>query len=93
MIRPDSGDPVKVICGLRCASRSAAFETWINYGNPENYYDVLEENGKFYRFEADCEYGYDGETYNKSITLEEEVPVAEVKGAIQVLRATTAVTL
>ena len=85
VIRPDSGDPVKVVCGLKCTDHKTAMEQWTNYGNPEDDYDVLEKDGKFYNFEADCEYGYDGEVYNHSITIKEEVPECEVKGAVQVL--------
>lgn len=88
VIRPDSGDPVKVVCGLKYTSYAKALEdwegAWENEGDPEFSYDVLEQDGKFYRFVTDADY-YPEYTCNKTITLKEEVPEHEVKGAVEVL--------
>lgn len=88
VIRPDSGDPVKVVCGLDYTSYDKALEdwsAWYDSVDPEFSYDVLEKDGKFYRFIIDCDYGYDNEPYNRSTTLTQEVPAWEVKGAVEVL--------
>lgn len=89
VVRPDSGDPVQVVCGLKYTSYETALEDWIedwdNPGSPEYKYDVLEKEGKFFKFETDAIYYEDGCTTNHKINLLEEVLDCEVKGAIQVL--------
>ena len=79
VIRPDSGDPVEVVCGLKVAPDGC-------YINDDLWdYDVIEDDGKFFRFELEntldcscCDPIYE-------IIKGEEVPEAEVKGAIEVL--------
>ena len=88
VIRPDSGDPVQVVCGLKFTNYEQALEDWVegNTADPEYVYDVLEKDGKFYKFETDADYYYwDDDAHNQKIELKEEVPACEVKGAIQVL--------
>lgn len=80
VIRPDSGDPVEVVCGLRQVPEGANLTDECL----ESDYDVIEQDGKFYRFETDYEWSY-GESYIKGVELLEEVSEAEVKGAIQLL--------
>ncbi len=85
VIRPDSGDPVKVVCGLDFVSYEQALHNWVNDDEmPDCRYDVLEKDGKFYRFETDATY-YPDWTDDHSIILKEEVAECEVKGAIEVL--------
>lgn len=85
VIRPDSGDPVKVVCGLDFVSYEQALHNWISDDEiPDYRYDVLEKDGKFYRFETDATY-YTEWTDDHSITLKEEVAECEVKGAIELL--------
>lgn len=80
VIRPDSGDPVEVVCGLRQVPDGASLTDECLESN----YDVIEQDGKFYRFETDYEWSY-GESYIKGVELLDEVSEAEVKGAIQLL--------
>jgi nicotinamide phosphoribosyltransferase len=77
VFRPDSGDPVKIIAGLRVAKYGI-----IEEDNCFNY-DVVEKDGKYYEFDTDwcgsscnCFYG---------VTLGREVPEHEVKGAVECL--------
>lgn len=76
VIRPDSGDPVEVICGLRSVPEGTTLEGMNNY-------DVLEVHGTFYKFEVDYDDPY--EDYATGYTLGKEVPKEEVKGSIRVL--------
>ena len=74
VVRPDSGDPVEVVCGLRVAPDDA-------YLSDLEGYDVIKHGDKYFRFDLD--YDFDGcvSSYN----FGEEVSEAEVKGAMQVL--------
>lgn len=79
VIRPDSGDPVQVVCGMTVAPEDMYVTDMMNE------YDVVEQDGKYFRFEVvdvcACECcGPDWE-----LELGEEVPLHEVKGAIEVL--------
>lgn len=77
VFRPDSGNPVDIICGLR----------WINFDdvNEDNEYDydVVLKDGKYYKFNLNmC-----GEACRCMMDVEllEEVTELEVKGSIEVL--------
>lgn len=79
VIRPDSGDPVQVVCGMTVVPEDMYITDLMNE------YDVVEQDGKYFRFEVvdvcPCECcGPDWE-----LELGEEVPLHEVKGAIEVL--------
>jgi nicotinamide phosphoribosyltransferase len=79
VVRPDSGDPVQVVCGMRVASEDMYITDMMNE------YDVIEKDGKYFKFEVvdvcPCECcGPDWE-----LELGDEVPEHEVKGAIEVL--------
>lgn len=78
VVRPDSGDPVKVVCGLKVAPVDA----WWNSDEMLEY-DVVEENGVFYKFDMHLEHQYEDERW----TLVKGSPVSdyEVKGAVEVL--------
>jgi len=77
VFRPDSGDPVKIVAGLRAIE--------LNEVSEDNFfrYDVVIKDGKYYEFEAAfcgdlCECMLD-------IELGREVPEHEVKGAVECL--------
>lgn len=77
VFRPDSGDPVKVIAGLRV----------INYSDidEENAYsyDVVAKDGKYYEYDTD----WCGDQCNCLLRVEigKEVSETEVKGAVECL--------
>lgn len=84
VFRPDSGDPVKIICGL----------TYVEINDLEGHavydstygFDVVKYEGKFYNFDLECEYDrYDGHEFGHYIKLLDEVPEHVVKGSIEVL--------
>jgi len=87
VIRPDSGDPVKIVVGLRYTKYDDnLIDEWYNTElNPEDLYDVLEVNGKFYEFETDARYWPEGGFSDPKITLGKEVPECVVKGAVECL--------
>jgi nicotinamide phosphoribosyltransferase len=77
VFRPDSGDPVKIITGLRAIDFDLLDED--NYYN----YDVVIKDGKYYEFEQErC-----GDVCNCMLDtqLGREVPEHEVKGAVECL--------
>lgn len=82
VVRPDSGDPVEVICGLRVLPEGTDLWEIDDFDA-----DVVEFEGKFYRFELEYGGGY-GDSWVESLTRLEEVSESEVKGAIQVLYET-----
>ena len=76
VFRPDSGDPVKIITGLKsinCDDVTA---------DDLEYYDVIELDGKYFTFKTLYEY-YDD--FPCGFTLEDEVPQHVVKGAVECL--------
>lgn len=87
VIRPDSGNPVDIIAGLRVIS----FEDVQDFLNASDSYkasdyDVVEKDGKYFKFDIESEYSdifY--ETYDHRLVLEEEVPEHVVKGSIEIL--------
>lgn len=81
VVRPDSGDPVEVICGLRVVPEGVAYDS-----SDMLDYDVVEENGKFYRFDV-YQDSWSGD-YSYEFNRGEEVSEAEVKGAIRILYET-----
>ena len=80
VIRPDSGDPVKVVCGYRTAKIEDVDASDIDWVETE----LLEVDGKYFEYEVVSEYSY-GEEYGHRFELGKEVPACEVKGAIEVL--------
>lgn len=88
VIRPDSGDPVKIVCGLKVVSYKQVEEDWLfdDDMDPSVTFDVIEKDGKYYRFETDYSHDYyGGGRENRTLTLKEEVTEAEIKGAIECL--------
>lgn len=79
VLRPDSGDVVEVICGLRVAPE------WMSTNDTNmDQYDVVKIDGKYFRYTLNEVYDY-GEFAGYDFILEEEVPEHEVKGSIEVL--------
>ncbi len=79
VFRPDSNDPVKVVAGM-------LFTNISNIDGDNHYdYDVVEIDGKYFRFEAKEAYDYYGATYFDGLDILEEVPLHEVKGSVEVL--------
>lgn len=82
VIRPDSGDPVKVVCGYDFIDEADARDDLSEAG----YYEVIKTSeGKYHFFEVDVEWGYGGECWETGITIGAEVSEAEVKGAVELL--------
>lgn len=80
VFRPDSGDPVKILCGYKYWDIDA-------YGPPntfemeENKYEAVKTGGKYYQ--ADFTYWPDGSP--DAIRFGKELTEAEVKGAVECL--------
>lgn len=83
--RPDSGDPVKVVCGFKvCDTTLEAIEN--NSDRAEFYdlgYDYVRVDGKYYQIENEgFDSWFEGNEYSyKQVEVSEE----EIKGAIEVL--------
>ena len=83
VVRPDSGDPVKIICGLKVQSYKDAAYDWLEDGYDLEC-DVIEKDGKYYEYDTDAEYFYEF-VNDRTLTLLEEVQPEIVKGAIECL--------
>ena len=84
VVRPDSGDPVEIICGLKVQSYKDASERWLKDGD-HLLCDVIEKDGKYYEYDTDADYYPDGWADNRTLTLLKEVKIEVVKGAIECL--------
>lgn len=78
VFRPDSGDPVKIISGLRCPPTEHFDAHDLAYEN----YDVVKSDDGYYTFEVEYD-SYDN--YPVGWKLLEEVPEHVVKGAVECL--------
>jgi nicotinamide phosphoribosyltransferase len=94
VFRPDSGDPVKIITGLRFTEISdltdfRSFKSeqtgYIDMYGFEDEYDVVKYKGHYFEFSVDATFGYDGDKWGEKIILRKEVPEHEVKGAVECL--------
>lgn len=77
VFRPDSGDPVKIVSGLKVANGNESSYD-LAYGD----FDVVKVEDKFYEFEVEYDQ-WDG--YPMSYKLTNEVPEHIVKGAVECL--------
>lgn len=77
VFRPDSGDPVKIISGLRVAPEDSS-----HYDLDNDEYDVIINDGKYYTFEIKYD-NYDD--FPEAYKLLDEVPEHVVKGAVECL--------
>ena len=82
VFRPDSGDPVKIVCGLTSVEINGL--GWDGYDEVYNQ-DVVLYQGKYYYFETSYDEDSYGATFNYAVTLVEEVPEHVVKGSIECL--------
>ena len=87
VFRPDTGDPVKVVCGYDYLNMDVPeFES--KYGGVEYEFilncwsgeEVVKKQGKFYKLKVQCQH-----TVMTDYTIEEELPEYEVKGSIECL--------
>lgn len=84
VIRPDSGDPVKVICGHGTVEEVESLDKYaISDAVEGNEADVILFEGKYYLPEPEHEWQYDECCVSKWNLV--EVSEAEVKGAVEVL--------
>lgn len=85
VIRPDSGDPLQVICGLRVVDADwATLNSNADLGEfYELGYDLVRCDGKYYKIYSD---GWDCWDEREEFRfVEAEVSEAEVKGSLQIL--------
>jgi len=82
VFRPDSGDPVKIVAGMTYFN-AKDYDVDVHGAYPK--YDVVFEDGKFYEYEIEMEYGYDGDTWGHHVVTGKAVPEHEVKGAVECL--------
>lgn len=76
VIRPDSGDPVKIVCGYTCSSTNH-FD-FIYTGSCQNFdKEAIKVAGKYYRHNLTEEGG--------SVFKDQELTEQEVKGSIEIL--------
>lgn len=76
VFRPDSGDPVKIITGLKVKEIDNLYREADDAWDIEDDFDAVKYEGKYYEFV--------GHNMN-SIVLKEEVPEYVVKGAVECL--------
>lgn len=87
VFRPDSGDPVKVLCGYKIADLDADPELFNRDRSEfaESEYEVIKQNGKYYFFDLDREYGYGGESWIVGLIDQNELSEAKAKGSVETL--------
>lgn len=81
VFRPDSGDPVEILCGIEF------FELQPNETFEDAYREnasVVKDNGKYYEVEWQVGYDYDGQYY-AGYEIVREIPEHEIKGSVEVL--------
>lgn len=99
VIRPDSGDPVDIICGKNSILNYNTDEFWELYSDRENF--IFQDNNIVYKFDGDYlsdlfeEYGEETNDvtrtiqdllkYNVIFKLEKQPSLAESKGVIELL--------
>jgi nicotinamide phosphoribosyltransferase len=93
VIRPDSGDPADITCGLRVKSYDDALSFFKTYWHDtiasdrddiDLECDVIEKDGIYYKYTTH-EREVDGYSCCQYMDLTEQVSVCEVKGAIELL--------
>ena len=87
VIRPDSGNPADIICGLKVISYKD-LEGYLSFS--ESYkadkFHVVEKDGEYFEFHIDSAYSdIFNETYDHSIELGDKVDSAIVKGSVELL--------
>lgn len=87
VIRPDSGDPVEIICGIPVVEEYDDEDYKLGVHDLIDYEDshvIKKEDGTYWKFEIEYEHGY-GESWPDRLIYIEEVSEAEVKGSINLL--------
>jgi nicotinamide phosphoribosyltransferase len=84
VFRPDSGDPVEILCGI------PFFETNEDTGYQDIYDSGLSVifdyvDGKYKEIDLDIEYGYEGWYTIRGYQVIREIPLHEIKGSVEVL--------
>ena len=79
VFRPDSGDPVKIICGYKCAKFIEGTTTIFDLY--DNAIEVVQIRDKYFKFE----YSYYEDNSVCELIIGEELSGAEVKGAVECL--------
>jgi len=80
VFRPDTGDPVKVVCGYKSLEVSGDW-TGSNIDIEDNDIEVVKENGSYFLVETNYPYPDSGPEYSRG----EPITDAEVKGSIECL--------
>lgn len=83
VIRPDSGNPADIICGLRYMERDDVLDFYIRNDYGPNI-DCVKSEGKFYEYDLACAGSYDM-PYDHEVILEKEIPENVVKGSVELL--------
>lgn len=81
VFRPDSGNPVDIICGLR----SFKIGDYDHDDFNDYVYDVVEVDGRYFKYDVEWEQEYAYETYGHRIVVGDEVPMHIVKGSVECL--------
>ena len=81
VFRPDSGDPVKILCGYKVFDLDNAAEKVLDYELEEDGYEVVKTEGRYWTIKY--VYDYDGCAGNYEFI--KEISEAEAKGAVEVL--------
>jgi nicotinamide phosphoribosyltransferase len=76
VFRPDSGDPVKIVAGLRVLEVGPRLPDGMSGYDAEDKYDVVNYEGRYYEFKGDN---------TDVLTLTREVPAHVVAGAVECL--------
>lgn len=81
VIRPDSGDPIEIICGLKVIEQNIVENEYLSASDMEDY-DVIQVNDQYFRIEIEYD-RYEG--FPCSWECGEEVSSYIAKGSLQLL--------
>jgi nicotinamide phosphoribosyltransferase len=84
-IRPDSGNPVDILCGLEITDGYDLNNKYLGSDFSIDYdkYAIKTDDGKIYRVKP--HFGYEGEIYSFEANKNEELSINEVKGVVELL--------
>lgn len=87
VFRPDSGDPLKIVCGYKIADfNDPEIDAYSQSELHEEGYEVFKtQEGKYLLVEFNKEYGYCAESWVVGHTVIREISKAEAEGAIRTL--------
>lgn len=84
VIRPDSGNPADIICGLNFLNYDEIINDLRNSWYNVDKDGVLIKDGKYYEYELEALYCY-GDLDEVTLQLGKELSTAEVKGSVELL--------